>query len=367
MLGGNSRSQATLVEMAHDSDKRARTSQQNSKSQSSNGHILNHENSQKSDNDEQIIVSKEGVGIHTGRLARVEVKESHENGIHFSFTEDNTRFSCPAQWDRLSGTTRSTALVMRGDSRKKVQVSMIEHFMSMAHIWNLDKVDVQLSILNYAKSNASSAEIEHVEVPVLDGSSLEWCTSIKARSLVPQERAVWVIAKTFEHRDGDRLIRFEAAQPNEAHKTQYFFQGNFGPEIYQENSFSMNWIDPTDSQLAYLKNIAPARTIGFLHEIEALRARGLALGGSLDNALVIDGSKILNPGGERIKNELAAHKLLDAVGDFALAGRPILGNIMLKSAGHALHLRSLQLAFEEGCLQAGYLKPDGRILASSAL
>lgn len=356
MLGGNSRSQATLVEMADDSDKRTRLTPHNSKSYS----LLNDISEDSLAADESIAV-KEGVGIHTGRLARAQVNKSVENGIHFSFTEENTRFSCPAQWDRLSGTTRSTALVMRGESRKKVQVSMIEHFMSMAHIWNLDKVEVLLSVL----SNPKALDIEHVEVPVLDGSSLDWCTSIQARTQVQQERAVWVISKTFEHRDGDRLIRFEAADANSIYKTHYSFQGNFGPEIYQENSFSMNWIDPADSQLAYLKNIAPARTIGFLHEIEALRARGLALGGSLDNALVIDGSKILNPGGERIKNELAAHKLLDAVGDFALAGRPILGKIMLKSAGHALHLRSLQLAFEEGCLQPGFLKSDGRILASS--
>lgn len=345
MFGGNSRSQTHLE--SDDKQKRSSTTSATAKKNNS----IETPNS-------SLIVQKEGVGIHTGRLAKAEVHHSTENGIHFSFTDD-TRFSCPAHWERLSGTTRSTALVMRGESRRKIQVSMIEHFMSMAHIWNLDKVDVFLSV------PGQKNETEHVEVPVLDGSSLEWCTSVKARTNVAAERAVWVISKAFEHRDSDRVIRFEPNTGAHAHMTEYFFEGNFGPEIHQKNSFTMNWIAPESSQLHYLERIAPARTIGFLHEIEALRARGLALGGSLDNAIVIDGGKIMNAGGERIENELAAHKILDAIGDFALAGRPILGKIQLKSAGHALHLRSLQLAFEEGCLQPGFLKADGRILAST--
>jgi UDP-3-O-[3-hydroxymyristoyl] N-acetylglucosamine deacetylase len=126
----------------------------------------------------------------------------------------------------------------------------------------------------------------------------------------------------------------------------------------------MNWLNPADSQLEFLKHIAPARTFGFLQEIEALRARGLALGGSLDNALIIDGEKFLNKGGQRIENELASHKLLDAVGDFALAGKPIIGKIDLKGSGHALHLSALRAALENGCLQPGFLMADGKILAA---
>ena len=126
----------------------------------------------------------------------------------------------------------------------------------------------------------------------------------------------------------------------------------------------MNWIDPKLSQIDFMDRIAPARTFGFRQEVEALRARGLALGGSLDNALVIDGKGFVNPEGERVENELASHKLLDAIGDFALATKPILGEMTLQGSGHALHLHALKLAFETGCLQPGFLMSDGRVIVA---
>ena len=378
MLGGNSGTQAQGASVELPSQESASTLHNGHDDSHPDAHAAVHSrnaNSEPGAKQLKTLANKTGIGIHTGRIAQAVVVSGAEAGIHFSYAEpadapphQQTQFSCPALLERLSGTTRSTALVMRGQSRKKVQVSMIEHFMAAAHIWNLDNIEVQLS----APAAKSDANLEHVEVPVLDGSSLEWCTSLKATTLVAHERQVWVIAKSFAHVDGDRQIRFEPeTEKNTGNNTfknfytHYAFEGNFGPEIFQKAQFSMNWIAPEESQLRFLQKVAPARTIGFLHEIEALRAQGLALGGSLDNALVIDGGRIVNPGGERIENELASHKLLDAVGDFALAGRPILGSIFLKSAGHALHLRSLKAAFEEGCLQPGYLRADGSLLVAS--
>lgn len=298
------------------------------------------------------LAQKSGVGIHTGRISSVSVVPALEAGIHFHLQADNTHFDCPALWERLSGTTRTTALVLRGESRRKIQVAMIEHFMAAAHIWRLDKVTAQIE--------SDIGQSDTVELPILDGSSLEWCTSLKATTLVPHEQPVWVITQQYDHKDGDRVISFsKTAHP----ETRYTFEGLFG-KIHQKTSFAMNWVDPGNSQIKFLKEIAPARTFGFIQEIEALRARGLALGGSLDNALVIDGENFLNKGGQRIENELASHKLLDAVGDFALAGKPIIGCIDLKGSGHALHLSALRAALENGCLQPGFLMSDGRILAA---
>lgn len=298
------------------------------------------------------LAQKSGVGIHTGRQSTVSIFNNASEGIHFAFEAEKTLFECPALWERLSGTTRTTALVLRGESRRKIQVAMIEHFMAAAHIWRLGHI--------VAKIDCNLGDADTVEFPILDGSALEWCTSLKATTRVPQEQAVWVVTQRYEHKDGDRSITFEKTQ---SPATNYTFEGLFG-KIYQKTSFTMNWLNPADSQLEFLKHIAPARTFGFLQEIEALRARGLALGGSLDNALVIDGEKFLNKGGQRIENELASHKLLDAVGDFALAGKPIIGDISLKGSGHALHLSALRAALENGCLQPGFLMTDGKILAS---
>ena len=301
-----------------------------------------------------LLAQKKGVGIHTGETISVSVEKSLQEGIRFSYLENGTLFECPALWDRLSGTTRTTALVMRGESRKKIQVGMIEHFMAAAHIWRLHQIEAKLSLI----LNSSHKEVETVEVPILDGSALEWCKALKPSQEKFFKQSVWLIAKDFEYVDGERKILLEA---NSNPQTDYFFEGSFGV-ISQKASFSMNWLSPEKSQEEFLQKIAPARTFGFLQEVEALRARGLALGGSLDNALIIEGDHFVNPEGERIENELASHKLLDAVGDFALAGKPILGKILLKSAGHALHLRTLQLAFENKCLQPAYLLADGRII-----
>jgi UDP-3-O-[3-hydroxymyristoyl] N-acetylglucosamine deacetylase len=304
-----------------------------------------------------LLAQKKGVGIHTGKNVFVSIEKSSQEGIHFSFSENNFSFQCPALWDRLSGTTRTTALVMRGESRKKVQVAMIEHFMAAAHIWKLHHIEAKLSL----QETSAQSDIETIEVPILDGSALEWCQALRPSQEVLSKQAVWLVSKEFEYADGDRKICFEV---NTGPTTDYSFEGTFGV-IAQKASFCMNWLSSQKSQEEFLQKIAPARTFGFLHEVEALRARGLALGGSLDNALIIDGNGFVNPEGERIENELASHKLLDAVGDFALAGKPIIGKISLKSAGHALHLRALQLAFENNCLQPGYLLPDGRIIAQS--
>lgn len=298
-----------------------------------------------------LLALKDGVGIHTGRQSSVSILRSSLDGIHFRFENDETPFECPALWERLSGTTRTTALVLRGESRRKIQVAMIEHFMAAAHIWRLDQI--------VAKIDTQLGDADTVEFPILDGSALEWCTSLKATTRVPQEQAVWLVSQNYEHVDGDRKITFEATQNP---VTEYSFEGTFG-KIHQHSKFAMNWLNPGDSQIDFLERIAPARTFGFIQEIEALRARGLALGGSLDNALVIDGEKFLNKGGQRVENELASHKLLDGIGDFALAGKPILGNISLKGSGHALHLSALRAALENGFLQPAFLLSDGRIKA----
>lgn len=307
----------------------------------------------KENNAHEKFVQKNGVGIHTGKEVSVLIRNSSQEGIQFSYKGEDSLFTCPAHWERLSGTTRTTALVMRGTSRRKIQVAMIEHFMAAAHVWRLNFLDVNLNLI-------TKLDGETVELPILDGSSLEWCHSLKPIVKVASEQPVWVVTEAFEHTDGERKILFEKTSMP---LTQYEFEGKFG-SIFQRSSFVMDWVQPGRAQEDFLQRIAPARTFGFKEEIEALRARGLALGGTLGNALVIDGDGFVNPEGQRIENELASHKLLDAIGDFALAAKPILGKISCKGSGHTLHLRSLKLAFESGCLKPGFLMSDGKVIVA---
>ena len=123
------------------------------------------------------LLNTSGVGIHTGKNTFVSVEYAAEDGIHFSFANADQIFKCPAHWERLSGTTRTTALVMRCDSRQKIQVAMIEHFMAAAHFWRLSSLELKLSL----EGNLTG---DTVELPILDGSALPWCRSLAAQTRI---------------------------------------------------------------------------------------------------------------------------------------------------------------------------------------
>ena len=305
--------------------------------------------------------SMAGLGIHTGGHFRVKVKLGLEGtGIRFRTLYQNQECTAPALWTRLSGTARSTALVLRGPKRAKVELRTIEHLMAAIFVMGLQDLDID--ILPIQK------ERDICEVPVLDGSAVEWMELLqkidqdsrqrRGQSLsgsaapVPLKWA-WKPVRDFDLTSEGRAVRIKPHTQGDGplpKKTLFLADVDFGPSLKQTARFEVDWEQPGESRSRFRTLFAPARTFGFRQELEALKARGLARGGTFDNAILIDGDHIVNEGGFRIPNELAAHKLVDAVGDFALLGAPILGEIHLSKAGHSMHLLALKEAVESEAL-----------------
>lgn len=298
----------------------------------------------------------EGTGIHSGGRYRATLGRGQNqalqnpadsaalaNSIVFRFRHDGDDFEAPAKWTRVSGTSRSTALVLRG-AQRRFELKTVEHFLAGAY-WFLG-LPMNLDLVH---AGPFDGEFECVELPVLDGSAIQWLRGIQelwGTEAEPPSRQFWRVIKPFELRAQDRVVRID---PIDSIRTVFQTQVEFHGHWQQSAEFQFDWNRWSDSLEVYANEIAAARTFGFQHEIESLKARSLIRGGALDNAILLDGPRVLNQGGLRLVNELAAHKLLDAVGDFGLLERPILGRVQCVKAGHEMHIRALQEAMKEGC------------------
>lgn len=293
-----------------------------------------------------------GTGLHSGRRFKLSLlKSAASSGLIFKAKTGEHECSAPALWTRLSGTTRSTALVLRGP-HSKAELRTVEHLLAALYVLGLQNFEISIEEVPSEKS--SELKSEYLEIPVLDGSSYEWMNWLwelaEYELSVKQELKAYRIIKNFRFDDGERFVEFSPLAASSTHMELDVFV-DFGPELEQRSRYSHNWAAPQASRQDFFKNFAPARTFGFSHEVEALRARGLALGGSLDNAILIDGHHVVNQGGFRVPNELSAHKLVDAVGDFSLLGQALIGSVRCSKAGHALHVRALKEAFDEGVFE----------------
>jgi UDP-3-O-[3-hydroxymyristoyl] N-acetylglucosamine deacetylase len=197
-----------------------------------------------------------------------------------------------------------------------VKVSTVEHLLSACSGLGLDNLLI---------------EVDAEEVPIMDGSAASFLFLIESAGTVEQEapRKFMVIQKTVEVREGNKLARLEP---------------HFGFKLDFTIDFKHPAVDKTGQRFivdfaehAYRSEIGRARTFGFAHEVEALREIGLARGGSLDNAIVLDEHRILNNEELRYDDEFVRHKILDAIGDLYLAGHPIVGSYTAEKSGHALN------------------------------
>jgi UDP-3-O-[3-hydroxymyristoyl] N-acetylglucosamine deacetylase len=177
-------------------------------------------------------------------------------------------------------------------------------------------------------------EINGSEVPSLDGSAAPFVLMLnKARPVKQREKRAYIrIIEPIQVRCEDKTL---SIYPDNSLKITYSI--DFNHPLIQQQSYSMTFSEET-----FCQEIANARTFGFLYEVQNLKENGFALGGSLDNAIVMDDSSILNEGGLRFENEFVRHKILDLLGDIALLGKPILGHIVVHKSGHTLHHRLLQ-------------------------
>jgi UDP-3-O-[3-hydroxymyristoyl] N-acetylglucosamine deacetylase len=263
------------------------------------------------------VIRATGVGLHTGDKVLIALRPAPPNtGIVFRRVDLAPVVELPASVAFVGDTRMSTTLERNG-----VTVSTVEHLMSAFAGLGIDNAYV---------------DIDAAEVPIMDGSAGPFVFLIQSAGLEEQPVAKKFIRVTrkVEIRDGSKWARFE---PFEGFKVE--FSIDFKHPILQSSSQAA-CVD--FSTTSYLKEVSRARTFGFLQEVESLQESGLALGGSLDNAIVMDGFHILNDDGLRYSDEFVKHKILDAIGDLYLLGHSLIGSFSAHKSGHALNNRLLR-------------------------
>lgn len=263
-----------------------------------------------------------GTGLHSGSPARVTLREGAPGtGIVFRRVDVTDRDPVvPALWDRVAQLPLNTRIV----NAAGVSVSTIEHLMAAMAGTGLHNAVV---------------EIDGPEVPILDGSAAPWAQAILAAGLRTQDADLEVIEilAPVEVRDGLAWARLEPSVVPEMAFTIEFPDAAIGR---QEKALTL-------SNGAFLRELCDSRTFCRQADVDAMRARGLALGGTYLNAVVVDGARVLSPGGLRHPDEAVRHKMLDALGDLYTAGAPILGRYLGHRAGHALTNRLLRALFSQ--------------------
>ncbi|ADC61109.1 UDP-3-O-acyl-N-acetylglucosamine deacetylase [Allochromatium vinosum] len=269
-----------------------------------------------------------GVGLHTGEKVELTLRPAApDTGIVFRRIDLDQPVTIAATPFNVGDTRLSTTLV-NGD----VRVSTIEHLLSAFAGLGIDNAYVDLAA---------------AEVPIMDGSAAPFVFLLQSAGIEEQSKAKRFIRikRPVEVRDGDKFARFT---PYDGFKVNFSIE--FDHPAFQARS---NQAEIDFSTASFVRELSRARTFGFLRDIEALRQQNLALGGSLDNAVVVDEYRILNEEGLRYEDEFVRHKILDAIGDLYLLGHTLIGAFEGHKSGHALNnllLRALvaeEAAWEE--------------------
>ena len=268
-------------------------------------------------------ISCYGIGVHSGRNVQLTLKPARQNtGIVFIRT-DVTKFNnvIYAGFDQVSETTLSTTV----SNEDKVSVSTIEHLLAAIYGSGLDNVII---------------ELDGPEIPIMDGSSQPFLFMIECASLIKlsAKKKMLKINKDIElFGDNGSYVLATASDNFDIDITIDFSSKIIGT---QKTSFTV-------TNNAFVKEIAAARTFGFVKDLEYLQSKGLAKGASLDNAIGIDDDKILNHDGLRFNDEFVRHKLLDAIGDFTVASTNIYGSFKFNKSGHYLNNQFLHKLFSD--------------------
>ena len=258
------------------------------------------------------IVRATGVGLHTGQKVYLTLRPAApDTGVVFRRVDLQQPVDIPATASRVGDTRLSSCL-----ERDGVKVATVEHLMSAFAGLGIDNVYVDLTA---------------AEVPIMDGSAGPFIFLIQSAGIEEQNAAKKFIRllEPVEVKEGDKWARFE---PYDGFRMD--FSVAFNHPVFQQSSQRVQLDFATTS---YVKEIARARTFGFMQDVETMRAQGLGLGGSLDNAVVMDEYRVLNADGLRYEDELVKHKVLDAIGDLYLLGHPVIGAFSAHKSGHALN------------------------------
>jgi UDP-3-O-[3-hydroxymyristoyl] N-acetylglucosamine deacetylase len=254
------------------------------------------------------------IGLHSGQPVTMSLHPASANqGLRFIRTDLPGRPQVRAHYSRVVDTTRATTL-----GEGSATLATVEHLLSAFYGLGIDNAVI---------------EVDGPEVPIMDGSAKPFVDFLMAAgsTSLPWPRAYLLVHKQVELSNGDGWMRVLPGQP------RIMYAIDFSHPLIRKQRYAMT----LDAE-HFRREIAPARTFGFLKEVQFLQSRGLARGGSLDNALVLDDTDVLNPGGLRFPEEFVRHKILDVLGDLALLGMPIIGRLEISRGSHDLHQQFVQ-------------------------
>ncbi len=290
------------------------------------------------------VIRATGVGLHTGEKVYLTLRPAApDTGIVFQRVDLPQPVEIPARAEYVGDTRLSTTL-----ERDGVRISTVEHLLSAFAGLGVDNAYVDVSA---------------PEVPIMDGSAGPFVFLIQSAGVEEQNapKRYIRILEPVEVRDGDKLARFE---PFEGFKVRFAIDFDHPAIDGRACEAEMDF-----SSTSFVKEVSRARTFGFLRDIETLRENGLALGGSMENAIVVDDFRVLNEDGLRYQDEFVKHKILDAIGDLYLLGHSLIGAFTGYKSGHALNNRLLkalmarqdaweEVTFEnEDAAPISYMKP----------
>lgn len=267
------------------------------------------------------IIRATGVGLHTGEKVYLTLRPAAvDTGIVFRRVDLPEPVEIKADPYSVGDTRLSSCLEKDG-----VRISTVEHLMSAFAGLGIDNAYV---------------EVTAPEVPIMDGSAGPFVFLLQSAGLEEQKAAKKFIRvlETVEVREGDKWVRFE---PHNGFKLDLSI--DFDHPVLER---SRQQVCVDFSATSYVKEVSRARTFGFMQDVEAMRAQGLALGGSLENAIVMDDYRLLNSDGLRYEDEFVKHKVLDAIGDLYLLGHPLIGAFSGHKSGHALNNQLLRRLIE---------------------
>ncbi|MBN2538961.1 MAG: UDP-3-O-acyl-N-acetylglucosamine deacetylase [Deltaproteobacteria bacterium] len=255
-------------------------------------------------------INCKSVGLHSGRKIHMTIKPAGvDEGIVFYRSDLPGSDGIRAEPTNVSDTTLATTLGTNG-----TRISTVEHLLSALFGMGIDNAII---------------ETDSFEIPIMDGSSLPFVAFLKDAGIKSQDKSKRFvrIKKPVSVSDNEGRVAF---LPSPEFRITYDI--DFSHPLIGKQSYDMIF-----SHNTYEKNICTARTFGFLQEVEYLQAKGLALGGSLNNAIVLDDEKVINKEGLRSPDEFVKHKVLDAIGDLSLLGMPIIGHFVAYKSGHRLN------------------------------
>jgi UDP-3-O-[3-hydroxymyristoyl] N-acetylglucosamine deacetylase len=280
-----------------------------------------------------------GIGLHSGQTVSLTIRPSPaDTGIRFIRNDILGHPTMKAHYENVVDTNLSTTIGLNG-----FRVSTIEHLMAAFFGLGIDNARV---------------EVDGPEIPIMDGSAAPFVFLIKSAGIKEQKnpKRFILIKKPFEVREGGRSV---TVFPSNELRITYSI--GFNHPLIRTQKYQLQF-----SGKDFVEEISRARTFGFLRDIQTLRENGLAMGGSLDNAIVIDDFRVLNEDGLRYKDEFVRHKILDFIGDLAVLGCPVIGHFVIQKSGHLLNHQVLQklMASREHWVDLAYKDPSKYIESS---